>query len=106
MAGFTKYLSRLLSRESDDLEAIVNAVLDRQDDIEARSFDSATGRMAVFAARRALEPVFQTVPPGAQRAEVTRILEALQERQKANKGDYSTGAATIGSILSAIRSGR
>lgn len=82
---------------------LVEDILDQQDALEARSYDAPVGREAVFAARRAIE----ALPSCSSSLDcLSAILDALDDvrsRQRANCGEYSSGAATIGSIVAAIR---
>jgi hypothetical protein len=89
-----------------DGRAVVRAVadiLDQQHAIESRSYDARTGIMAVAAARRVLAalPVDRSGP--RQIEAVLGAFEWLKDLQKANMGEYASGAATIGAILGAIR---
>ncbi|MCZ4287847.1 hypothetical protein [Hoeflea alexandrii] len=86
------------------LDHQIEAILDQQDAIEAASYDANTGRQAVFAARKSIQPLLGNGQSGTVKIDAIIIgLEGLRERQKNSAGEYSTGAATIGSILSEVR---
>ena len=81
----------------------LEALLDRQDEIEAASYDSRIGRQAVWAARQALSEGLAGVARKDQKAAAVAILEELKQRQDRVQGDYSTGGSTVGSILRQVR---
>lgn len=87
-------------------QAVVDAVtdiLDHQHAIESRSYDAKTGIMAVAAARRVLAAIRVRRSGPCQLKAILDALERLKALQAASKGEYASGAATIGAIQGAIR---
>ncbi|WP_453973394.1 hypothetical protein [Amorphus sp. MBR-141] len=78
-------------------------ILDHQHAIESRSYDAKTGIMAVAAARRVLAAIRVRRSGPCQLKAILDALERLKALQAASKGEFASGAATIGAIQGAIR---
>ncbi|MEW5422146.1 hypothetical protein [Amorphus sp. 3PC139-8] len=107
MTRLARFIARLTRSRQSGLTGTavveaVEAILDRQHRIERESYDDKVGLAAVFAARR----VLAALPVGAsgddQLRQIVAAFERLKKRQASNAGEFATGAATIGSILSDI----
>jgi hypothetical protein len=86
-----------------DVNRIAMELIDHQDKIETASYDPETGRQAVFAARRLVTDLPLADSGEKQLKAILHVLGALRLRQHANIGEYSSGAATIGSIIAALK---
>lgn len=82
---------------------MLDAILDEQDAIEARSYDSKVGRVAVSAARMACEALPTASGASAFLHAAFATLEAVEARQRQNRGDYSTGASTVRAVANELR---
>lgn len=107
MTRLARLLARLTRRREDGSSgaaviATVEAILDRQHLIERESYDAKVGLAAVFAARRVLAELPIEASGTDQLRQIVTGFERLKKRQAANAGEFATGAATIGSILSEI----
>jgi hypothetical protein len=97
-------LAKRLVWRKDGLRVAIEAILDRQDEIEACGDDPKVGRMAVFAARRTLDPILGLQQQDALRNAAIETLTTLRQQMRDNADAFSGGAAVIGAILNAVRS--
>ena len=90
-------------RTGERVHAEVMSIINRQAAIEAESYDAKTGLLAVSSAQLLVEHIRVEKSPSRQLEIILDALEDLSLRQRENRGHYSTGSATIGSIISRIK---